>query len=268
MSTKLLEKTKPLPKPASASVAAPATVFTPPAASVPVKRPPPPRPEEEEDEEEPGFFRRNRVIIGLAALAAALAVYAFSGPSKPSTPSPVRKVAVPIEVTMPAPTPPPPPKIEPPKQEEKMDEEKAPVDEPPPDEAPADPAPSITSTGPAGNDKFGLSKGNGGSGNGTGRKLGGTGSKYGYYAGQVQNSVSAAIRRHGKTKSANMSVIAKIWADDTGRVTRATLSGSTGDPAVDAALREEVLTGLQLQSPPPAGMKMPINLRLTARAPR
>lgn len=268
MSTKLLEKTKPQPKPAPASVAAPATVFTPPAASGPVKRPPPPpRPDEEDDE--PGFFERNRVLIGLATVVIAGAVYAFSGPSKPYTPSPVRKVAVPIEVTMPAPPPPPPPppKVEPPKLEEKMEEETAPVEEAPP-EAPSDPAPSITSNGPAGNDKFGLSKGNGGSGNGTVRKLGGTGSKYGYYAGQVQNSVSAAVRRNSKTKSANMSVIAKIWADETGRVTRAVLSGSSGDPAIDAALKNEVLTGLQLQSPPPAGMKMPINLRLTARAAR
>ena len=65
-----------------------------------------------------------------------------------------------------------------------------------------------------------------------------------------------------------MTVTAKIWADETGRITRASVSGGSGDPAINAALQNEVLTGLQLQSPPPAGMKMPINLRLTARAAR
>ena len=148
-------------------------------------------------------------------------------------------------------------------------EEQTPVaEETPPEEAPADPTPAVTSNGPTGNDNFGLTKGKGGSGNGTGNRVGGGGSKFGNYAAQVQNSISAAVRRNSKTKSSNMTVTAKIWADETGRVTRATVSGSSGDPAVDAALRNEVLTGLQLQSPPPAGMKMPINLRLTARAAR
>ncbi len=266
MSTELLEKSKAQPL-ADPVKAAPRLV---PAAA---KRPPaPPRrdDEDEEEENEPGFFRRYRVVLGLATLAIAGAVYAFSGPPSPSTPGPVRKAAVPINVTIAPPPlpPPPPPKVEPPKQEEKMDEETAPVDEPPPEDAPSDPAPAITSNGPVGNDNFGLSKGKGGGGDGTGRRLGSTGSKFGYYAGQVQSSVSAAIRRNAKTKSATMSVMARIWADDTGRVIRATLSGSSGDPAVDAALKNEVLTGLQLQAPPPAGMKMPINLRLTARPSR
>jgi TonB family protein len=149
-----------------------------------------------------------------------------------------------------------------------MEQETAPVEDAPPEEAPADDTPAVTSNGPAGNDNFGLSKGKPGGGNGSGRKLGGSGSKYGYYAGQVQSTISSAIKRNSKTKSSTMTITARIWADETGRVTRATLNGSSGDPAVDAALRDEVLTGLQLQAPPPEGMKMPINLRLTARAPR
>ena len=266
MSAKLLDKSETPPK--MAAVPAPMPSGRP----APAKRPPPPPRDEEDEEDEPGFLRRHRVVLGLATLAIAGAIYAFSGPSKPSVSSPVRKAAVPINVTIAPPPlpppPPPPPKVEPPKQEEKMEEETAPVDEPPPEEAPSDPAPSITSNGPAGNDNFGLSKGKGGGGEGAGRRLGGTGSKFGYYAGQVQSSVSAAIRRNAKTKSTTMSVMARIWADDTGRVIRATLSGSSGDPSVDAALKNEVLTGLQLQAPPPAGMKMPINLRLTTRPSR
>ncbi len=267
MSTELLEKAKPQPKQAVANVAAPAAPIT------SAKRPEPPRRPEEPEDEEPGFFRRFRVPLGLAGLVIAGIAYAASGPPSPFTPVAPRKAAVPINVSIappPLPPPPPPPKVEPPKIEEKMEEETAPVEEAPPEPTPDDSPPPIgsnnVSNGPA--DGFGLGKASAGSGNGTGRKLGGTGSKYGYYAGQVQSTISSAMRRNSKTRSATLSVIAKIWADETGRVTRATLSGSSGDTSVDAALREEVLTGLQLQSPPPAGMKMPINLRLTARAPR
>ena len=51
------------------------------------------------------------------------------------------------------------------------------------------------------------------------------------------------------------------------RVTRASLVSSTGDPAVDAAIKADVLTGLQLDAPPPEGMPLPIVMRLTARRP-
>jgi protein TonB len=268
MSTELLEKAKPQPAPPARTPATPAS-----ATPAPVKKPLPPRKEEEEDDDEPGFFRRYRVLLILGTVGAAVAAYAFSGPSTPSAPSAPRKAAVPINITLPPPPlpPPPPPKVEPPKveQKEEMEEETAPVDTPP-EPAPDDSPPPIGTNiaGPGGPDGFGLGKATAGSGNGTGRKVGGGGSKFGYYAGQVQSTISAAIRRHSKTKSATMTVTAKIWADETGRVTRATINGSSGDPAVDAALSNEVLTGLQLQSPPPPGMKMPINLRLTARAPR
>lgn len=264
MSTDLLEKAKPQLKPSTKS--------SPPTAGPgPVKHPQPPR-RVEDDNAEAGFVKRHAVKLGIAAVVIAGAVYAFSGPSKPHTASAPRKVAVPVNVEIAPPPPlptPPPPKVEPkeePKQE--MEKELAPVEDTPPEPTPADDAPSVTTDGPVGNDSFGLSKGKLGGGNGTGTKLGKKGSKFGYYAGQVQSTISAAIKRHSKTKSSTMTITARIWADETGRVTRATLNGSSGDPAVDAALRDEVLTGLQLQSPPPEGMKMPINLKLTARAPQ
>ncbi len=272
MSIELLEKAQPPVKPAPAPVVVPAALTTPAPAAVPPSKPQRQQPEEE-DEPEPGFLSRNRNLIISAAVVIGGAIYAFSGPSTPSAPSAPRKAAVPINVSIappPLPPPPPPPKVEPPKVEEKMEEETAPVEEAPPEPAPDNAPPPLgsnnVSNGPA--DGFGLGKATAGSGNGTGRKVGGAGSKFGYYAGQVQSTVGAAVRRNSKTKSATLSVIAKIWADETGRVIRATLSGSSGDPAVDAALKNEVLTGLQLTTPPPAGMKMPINLRLTARPSR
>ena len=104
----------------------------------------------------------------------------------------------------------------------------------------------------------------GGLGKSTGR---GGGSKYGLYAGQVQSRIAEALRNHKKTRSAALNIKVRIWADPTGRITRATLSGSSGDAAVDRSIREEILTGLQLQSPPPEGMPMPIVMRITATRP-
>lgn len=272
MSTELLE----ISKPQASGAPVGESVAEVPASVTPAKLPKAPGPNNghREDEEEPGFFRRFRVVLGVGAVALAGAVYALSGPATPSAPAPARKAAVPINVQLPPPPlpppppPPPAPKIEQPK-EEVMEEQAPVVDEAPPEpveDSPPAIGTNITGNGPA--DGFGLGKASG-NGNGSGKRVGGGGgSKFGYYAAQVQNSVSSSIRRHSKTRSASLTVVARIWVDETGRVTRATLSGTSGDPSVDNALTNEVLTGLQLQSPPPAGMKMPINLRLTARAPR
>jgi TonB family protein len=123
---------------------------------------------------------------------------------------------------------------------------------------------NIEGNGP---DAFGLAKGGGGGLIGGKGGSGKKGSKYGAYAAQVQTSVVQALRSHKKTKSASMNVTARIWLDASGRVTRATLTGSSGDSARDAAIREEILTGLQFQAPPPEGMPMPIVMRLKATRP-
>jgi len=128
-------------------------------------------------------------------------------------------------------------------------------------------ATGVTGDGPP--DGFGL--GSRGGGNGLGGKIGGTGrkggSKYGWYAGKVQSSISEALRSNDRTRSAVMSLQVRIWADATGRVNRAQLVGSTGNPELDNVLRTEVLGGLRLPEPPPSDMPMPINLRISARQP-
>jgi hypothetical protein len=64
-----------------------------------------------------------------------------------------------------------------------------------------------------------------------------------------------------------MNLQVQIWPDKAGRIVRVQLTGSTGDPTIDRAITNEVLSGLQLQEPPPAEMPVPIVLRLTARRP-
>src|SRR5262249_10355899 len=132
-----------------------------------------------------------------------------------------------------------------------------------PEAPPPDLGTGLKGDGP-GND-FGL--GNGSGNNVIGGNNGSGGGKWGWYASQVQGRVADAMRQNSRTRGATMRVEVRIWPDRSGRVTRAQLVQSTGDAAMDNVIKNEVLTGLQLQEPPPAGMPMPIVLRLTAKRP-
>jgi outer membrane biosynthesis protein TonB len=142
--------------------------------------------------------------------------------------------------------------------------------EKPKEEAPKAPEPpkEALGTGIKGNGPGMSGLGGSGDGGGTfGGRTGGGGSKYGYFAGQVQKKVATALRSNSRTKKATLKIQVRIWSDATGRITRAKLDASTGDPSLDDAIQNQVLTGLQLDEPPPAGMPMPIVMRLTARRP-
>jgi outer membrane biosynthesis protein TonB len=119
-----------------------------------------------------------------------------------------------------------------------------------------------------------------GSAGGTGPAIGGGGgnrsigsrsrasaSKFGWYAAKVQSSIRDALGRNSTTRSATLSLQVRVWADSNGRITRAQLIGSSGNASVDQAIRNQILTGLQLPQAPPPDMPMPINLRITARKP-
>ncbi len=222
-----------------------------------------------DEEDEDLFVRHRKKLIAMAVLVigALVAVFAFKD-NKPAQSKPPERSVVRVQLPpLPPPPPPPPPKIEQPKQE--MIKEEKPEEKPPEDNKPADDPPplgtGIKGDGPP--DGFGLN------GSGTGR-IGGTGaggsrSKFGWYGGQVQRAVREALSAHRKTRNAKFSGIeVRIWPDaSTGRITRVSLSPSTGDAALDAAIREEVLGGLQLQQPPPEGMPAPIVMRINARRP-
>lgn len=98
-----------------------------------------------------------------------------------------------------------------------------------------------------------------GSGDGSG------GSRWGWYASIVQQQIETALRANSRTRNAVLEVQVKMWADATGRITRVELAPSTGDPEIDAILRNEVLGGLVLREPPPKDMPMPLVARITER---
>jgi len=218
-----------------------------------------------DDEPEPpaqNFFKRFRIAIVVTGvvLAGIMVVAKLSSGGGSSKRDTLTLVSI-------APPPPPPPVMTPPplpppdeqKIEEPMIKEEAPKEEAPKDEPPL----GTGIKGDGAGDSFGL-----GGGSGTGR-IGGNGDagKWSWYAGQVQSRIQQALQRNPKTRAANMSVKVRVWPDVSGRIDRVQLADSTGDPALDSALRNEVLSGLQLQEPPPPGMPSPITLRVTARRP-
>jgi periplasmic protein TonB len=175
--------------------------------------------------------------------------------------------------SLPQPTPPPvtPPPTPPPETEVKqqmLDQspisapESKPVDHP----QPASSSLGTNIQGSGGPDAFGLgSSGNGFIGGGGGG--GGGGSRFGWYATLVSRAVSDALGKNKVTRTASYNVKVRIWSDANGRVLRAKLAGTSGDPLVDEAIRKQVLASLQLPEAPPEGMPMPIVMRISERRP-
>lgn len=215
------------------------------------------------------------IVAGVAALLAlgAAAFFFLGGSDKPKKKTATTVNVMPVLPPPPPPTPPPTPPpappdpVEPPPDAPEFVEETAPESLPEPEpEAPAPMGSNIQGDGPP--DGFGLvGKGGGGMIGGRGTGGGGNASRFGWYAGRVQNAVTAALRSHHATRSSTLSIKARIWVDGSGRVTRASLEGSSGDREVDQALQQEILSGLQLPDPPPEGMPMPIVMRINAARP-
>ena len=205
-------------------------------------------------------------LIAAGVMAVAVGVYFLPKPAPSASPRKQERIVM-VQVPPPPPPPkiqPPPPKVELPK--EKMEKETRPEEAPKADPPPAALATGIKGDGPGSGlaaSGTGLGGGNGiGGGLGNG---GNAGSKFGWYAGQVQRKIAAALWANPKTKTSSInSLEVRIWPDASGRITRATLAKSTGNAAVDEAIERQVLNGLQLDEPPPAGMKLPIVLRITA----
>lgn len=96
---------------------------------------------------------------------------------------------------------------------------------------------------------------------------GGGGSKFGWYASIVQSQIEAALRANEKTRHAVMRIQVRLWSDSTGLINRVQLASSTGNPELDAIIRDKVLGGMRLREPPPKDMPMPIITRVTAQSP-
>jgi protein TonB len=233
--------------------------------------------------ETPSLWQRARipaVIVTVTGLiVAGLAWYLFSGDNSPP-PRQVRELSV-VRIIPPPPPPPTPPPPEQPKmiaqpkmltpeikQPDKPDDK--PLEKPKLADAKNDAPPpgplalDAKAEGPG--DLFGLAGKPGGEGL-LGGGGGGGGSRWGWYASEVQNAIQQAFDSNAKTRISVMQIEVRVWLNPSGRVTRVVLSNSTGDPEVDAALRDSVLPSISLRDPPPSDMPMPIVVRMTARRP-
>jgi TonB family protein len=236
-----------------------------------------------------GEFLRNHGV-GLAVGVALLGVAVFSVrwiASNRAEGPPPRKVmqfsVVNIQPSQPPPPPPPPPPTTPAPAE--VDEPEVsrvnirPVDLPPDAPPPSGPAAgplALATEGTGPGDAFnlagnpggrGLLSGGGlGDGSGVGGGGGDAAARYAWYYGKMQPDVEAALRRNKRLNSASVRIEARIWWDESGRITRVQAVRSSGDPSVDAALQDVV--GVSFRQTPPADLPMPFVVRINARRPQ
>jgi len=111
-------------------------------------------------------------------------------------------------------------------------------------------------------DAFNLAGNQGGNG-----LLSGGGSRFGWYAGIIQQQVENALRANRKLRRAVFDVEVALWIDGAGRVTRVKVRKSTGNRELDAAIENEVFVGMVLREPPPSDMPMPVVMRNAAHQP-
>ena len=179
-----------------------------------------------------------------------------------ATPSPPKRA--PQQITLLTP-PPPPPQEKPPepeiKEEVKLEEPQ--VDDLP-EEASDEPPPGedlgVDAEGGAGGDGFGLIGRKGGRG-----LLDGSGDPFSYYASQLQRQIEDSILAEEDVRKKAYSIVAKIWLRQDGRVLRAELATSTGNPAIDATLVKAITTAQAPAQAPPADMPQPIRMRISSR---
>jgi outer membrane biosynthesis protein TonB len=216
----------------------------------------------DEPEQPPqSFLRRYRVAISVTGVLLA-GIVVLAKVALNSGGSPKRDSITLVSLAPPPPPAMPPPPPPPQQQDQRMEQQMIKEDQP--KEAPPEVEPLGTGIKGDGPNNFGLSDK---SGNGRFGGQGGRGTKWAWYANQVQSRIQQALQQNRKTRSASLSVNVRVWPDAAGRINRAQLASTTGDPSLDAAIRDEVLTGLQLDQPPPTDMPAPITLRLSARRP-
>lgn len=207
-------------------------------------------------------------VCAVGAIGVFLIRQVFSSAGGTHATKPPELVA--IKPFLPPPPPPPPPPTPPPPEPKQEMMTQAPLNEQDqkPDDKPPAPSPAL-GTNVQGNgppDGFGLGR-SGSGGLGGGGSGGGRGSQFGWYAREVVGAFGDALRANSLTRDAVFNIRVRIWLDQSGHVTRVHLADSTGNPNVDAALRDQILVSVRLPDPPPDGMPMPIVARLTATRP-
>jgi len=150
--------------------------------------------------------------------------------------------------------PPEPQKIEKPKEEVKLDQPQPPQPEAPP------PPPGGIPDGPAGGMATDLAAGSGiGIGGG-----GANDERRSWYSNMISRQLEDELRRAKRLQGKDYRVVAQIWFNPAGAVSRVQLDKGTGDSGLDEALRQEILQ-VSLRDPLPDDIPQPVRLRVVSR---
>ncbi|HEY1614392.1 MAG TPA: TonB family protein [Rhizomicrobium sp.] len=175
----------------------------------------------------------------------------------------IRREAPPLPTllaTLPPPPPPPPPKTQP-EPEKKVEEVQKPVEQP----KAADNAPKpVTINGPAqaGSDAFNVGAGSGDGNVGSGGSGGFGEASYTRYLG---SQLQQLIQNDGRVNRLVFSADMEVWVEPGGKMERAQVVKSSGDPKVDQMLVEVVQQMPALDEPPPSTLEFPQRVRIEGR---
>jgi protein TonB len=150
--------------------------------------------------------------------------------------------------------PPEPQKIDKPKEEVKLDQPQPPQPEAPP------PPPGGIPDGPAGGMATDLA-----AGSGIGIGGGGAGDeRRSWYSRMISRQLEDELKRAKRLHGKDYRVVAQLWFNPAGGVSRVQFDKGTGDSALDEALRQEILQ-VSLRDPLPADIPQPVRLRVVSR---
>ena len=166
--------------------------------------------------------------------------------------------------------PPPKPEEKPPEpekiQQEQPRQEEVQVEQPAPDQ-PQDQGPppgeqlGLDAEGGAGGDGFGLAARKGGRDITT---LGGGGDRMAWFSKRLSRQLEDELKRAKALQGKDYQIVAQLWFDTVGAVTRVRLDKGSGNTELDEALRREIL-GVTLREPLPEDVPQPVRLRVVSR---
>jgi protein TonB len=166
---------------------------------------------------------------------------------------------------------PPPPKpqekLPEPEKMEQPKEEVVQLDAPPTPDQPQDEGPppgeqlGLDADGGAGSDGFGLAARKGGRDITT---LGGGGDRMAWFSKRISRQLEDELKRAKGLQGKEYQVIAQLWFDVGGGVTRVRFDKGSGNTELDEALRRE-MQGVTLREPLPEDLPQPVKLRVVSR---
>lgn len=170
--------------------------------------------------------------------------------------------------------PPPPKPQEKPPEPEKIEQEETRQDEvqldaPPSPDQPADEGPppgeqlGLDAEGGSGSDGFGLAARKGG------RDIttlggGGSGDRMAWFSKRISRQLEDALKRAKSLQGKEYQVVAQLWFDIGGGVSRVQMDRGSGNAELDETLRRELLA-MALHDPLPDDLPQPVKLRVVSR---